>query len=400
MRFLFLLLVLVPRSRSQSQEPPPTSNGYRCSSDRSIYPCQAYAFYRAGSESGPYPPLLDLPSIGDVYGLSRLTIARASNLTANSSLTPNQPLLIPLTCACSSNLSYAPAPYQINSLDTFYTVSAYKYGNLTSYPAVETVNPTLTPTNLSVGANAVFPIFCQCPNRSSSKNILITYTFQPNDTFSALAAQFGTDVQSLVSINGAERHVTPYLTILIPVSKVPPPVILNHAKSPPSPSPSPPPSAIITVEKNDNGGVVMGLAIGLGLMGLLWAILLMGLVWGWRKGYFGKRKGNLEEQGIGKYNERRKFGRSLSDEKLMTDISEWLDKYKVYRMEELVEATAGFDRSRVIQGSVYRGVMDGEVYAIKKMKWNARDELKILQKVITLINFVYLFLYFPDESFL
>lgn len=143
-----------------------------------------------------------------------------------------------------------------------------------------------------------------------------------------------------------------------------------------------------------------GLAIGLGLMGLLWALLLMGLVWGWRKGYFGKRKGNLEEQGIGKYNERRKLGRSLSDEKLMTDISEWLDKYKVYRMEELVEATAGFDRSRVIQGSVYRGVMDGEVYAIKKMKWNARDELKILQKVITLINFVYLFLYFPDESFL
>lgn len=401
MIFLFLFLTLLPESSGQnsSSQSPPTSNGYNCSSDPSIYPCRAYAFYRAGSWPGPYPPLLDLPSIADLYGLSRLTVARTSNLTANTTaLSPNQPLLIPLTCGCggggggggASNISYAAETYQINSGDTYYQVSSFKFGNLTSYPAVINLNPSLQPTKLPIGVDVTFPIFCQCPSRNSSRTTIISYTFQPNDTFSRIASQFGSDVGSLISVNGPEKSVKPYLTILIPVSKVPPPVILNYA------APPPPPAADVG---NDNDGAVIGLSIGLGLMGLLCAVLGLGLVWLWRGGYFGKRRDWGEEEGGGKYKSKdsRKFERSASDEKLMTDISEWLDKYKVFSVEELAEATAGFDRSRLIQGSVYRGVIDGEVYAIKKMKWNACDELKILQKVIyicTLANSVCFYICF------
>lgn len=381
MILLFLFLILLPESNGQnsSAQKPPTSNGYNCSTDRSNYPCQSYAFYRAGPEPGSYPPLLDLPSIADLFGLPRLTIARASNLTANTTaLSPNQPLLIPLSCACGGapNISYAAEHYQINPDDTYYRVSSYKFGNLTSYPAVISLNPSLQPLNLNVGVDVIFPVFCQCPNKNSSKTTLITYSFQPNDTFSNIASEFGTDVQSLISVNGPEKSVVPYLTILIPVSKVPPPVILNYAPLPPPPPPH---------VGNDNNSTVIGLSIGLGLMGLLCAALGLGLAWLWRGGYFGKRRREMgEAEGRGKYDdskEVRKFERSVSDQKMMTDISEWLDKYKVYAVEELVEATAGFDQSRLIQGSVYRGVMDGEVYAIKKMKWNACDELKILQKV-------------------
>lgn len=393
MRFLFLFLILpVLRSNARSPQPPPTSNGYNCSSDRSLYPCQSYAFYRAGSQAQPgqYPPLLDLPTIADLFGLPRLTIARATNLSSNASaLSPGQPLLIPLTCACGgpANISYAPVHYQINPSDTYYTVSAYKFGNLTSYPAVTAVNPDLVPTNLTVGVDVVFPMFCQC---SVNGSILITYSLQPNDTYASLASDFGSDPRSLASVNGPESEQKAYLTVLIPVSKVPPPVILNYKETT-----APPPVAV--VEKRGRDGVVAGLAVGLGLMGLLWAVaVVVGLVWIRRKGYFGKGGSKWrEEERRGKYGEnRREFRRSVSDEKLMTDISEWLDKYKVYRMEELVEATAGFDRSRLVQGSVYRGMMDGEVYAIKKMKWNACDELKILQKVTNKhINFIFFFFF-------
>ncbi|KAK9287797.1 hypothetical protein L1049_016237 [Liquidambar formosana] len=66
---------------------------------------------------------------------------------------------------------------------------------------------------------------------------------------------------------------------------------------------------------------------------------------------------------------------------LMADVSDCLDKYRVFGIEELVNATDGFSESCLIQGSVYKGCIDGEVYAIKKMKWNACEELKILQKV-------------------
>ncbi|GFP83762.1 hypothetical protein PHJA_000519700 [Phtheirospermum japonicum] len=57
-----------------------------------------------------------------------------------------------------------------------------------------------------------------------------------------------------------------------------------------------------------------------------------------------------------------------------------LDKYKVFKLEELKMATKGFDDKCLIQGSVYKGCIDGEWFSIKKMKWNAYEELKILPK--------------------
>nr|GMD69816.1 serine/threonine receptor-like kinase NFP [Ipomoea batatas] len=66
---------------------------------------------------------------------------------------------------------------------------------------------------------------------------------------------------------------------------------------------------------------------------------------------------------------------------LMADVSDCLDKYKVYTMEQLWEATDGFNDNCLIQGSVYKGSIAGDMLAIKKLKWNAREELKILQKV-------------------
>nr|XP_010910680.2 serine/threonine receptor-like kinase NFP [Elaeis guineensis] len=117
----------------------------------------------------------------------------------------------------------------------------------------------------------------------------------------------------------------------------------------------------------------------MGLLAILLALVLV-LYLGERK-----KKGREGKKGPGGWNNQgggeRRFGRSGSDEKLMTDISEWLDKYKVYGIEELRQATSDFDYSRLIQGTVYKGTIDGEVFAIKKMKWNACDELKILQKV-------------------
>lgn len=73
---------------------------------------------------------------------------------------------------------------------------------------------------------------------------------------------------------------------------------------------------------------------------------------------------------------------------LMADVSDCLDKYRVFGIDELKEATNGFRENYLIEGSVYKGSINGEVYAIKKMKWNACEELKILQKVLMSFHFV------------
>ncbi|KAI6693356.1 hypothetical protein NL676_021066 [Syzygium grande] len=57
------------------------------------------------------------------------------------------------------------------------------------------------------------------------------------------------------------------------------------------------------------------------------------------------------------------------------------DKYRVFGIDELKEVMEGFSSKCPIQRSVYKGCVDGKVFAIKKKKWNAYEELKVLQKV-------------------
>ncbi|KAH7653474.1 Non-specific serine/threonine protein kinase protein [Dioscorea alata] len=359
---ILLLCFLALLHQSQGQ-----SNGYNCSDDRTIYPCRAYAFYRAAAEQ-------DLATVGDLFGVSRLMIGRASNLSLAAAISPGDPLLIPLTCTCggaTSNLSYAPTTYQILSGDTFYAVSTYKFQNLTAYPAVEAVNPTLIPTQLQIGVDVTFPIFCQCPSKSSkAMAALITYVFQPSDSYRSIASNFGSDVPSLVSMNGPETKIMHFTTVLVPISRIPPSMMLNRSSALLLPPP----------RSTDDHRVVVGLTIGVATMVVLWVLLLSSLAWQWRRRWRARR-GQSEKTAIKKKKKKMLGSPQPSDEYLTVDISDLLDKYRVFELDELRHATSDFDRSRLINGSVFKGIINGQVFAIKRMKWDATDELKILQKV-------------------
>ncbi|CAN6715681.1 unnamed protein product [Malus baccata var. baccata] len=51
-----------------------------------------------------------------------------------------------------------------------------------------------------------------------------------------------------------------------------------------------------------------------------------------------------------------------------------------FGIEKLREATDGFRENSLIEGSVYKGFVNGDFFAIQKMKWNACEVLKILHK--------------------
>jgi LysM repeat protein len=380
---LCLCALLTPaRSQTGNRTAAPASvQGFNCSAN-STYPCQAYALYRAGLGN----VTLDLAAVGDLFGVSRFMIAHANNLSVTSKPTAGQPLLVPLHCRCPSGSpdAYAPTQHQIAAGDTFWILSTTKLQNLTQYQAVERVNPTLVPTDLSIGVMATFPIFCQCPAASdNATTALVTYVIQPGDTYASIAADFAVDARSLVNLNGPEQGTQPFSEILVPLrGQVPqslPPIILRNNASGGTPA-SPPPSALPgpAVVSDDRNGVVTGLAVGLGVVGALWLLLLACL---WRRL---KAKGRRVDQVVGgDVVEGGRFAKSGSggNRFLVNDISEWLDKYRVFEVEELERGTGGFDDAHHIQGSVYKASIDGEVYAVKKMKWDACEELKILQKV-------------------
>ncbi|KAJ8443959.1 hypothetical protein Cgig2_020805 [Carnegiea gigantea] len=371
--FLFtnLLLLLYQIHHSQAQ---PSTYGYVCSpnTNTSGYPCQTYVFYRATS-----PDFLDLASIGDLFSVSRLSIAKPSNISNPSfSLLPGQGIFAPISCGCNpvqnktlNFLSFANLTYTFKKDDTFYYVSTHHFGNLTTYQAVEVVNPTLVPEDLQIGSDAYFPIFCKCPNITqlqNSVNFLVSYVFQPGDSLDSVASKFGVTKQAIVDVNRA--NIGPFDTVFVPVAKLP------HLNQPPGVAP-----VVGVVEKKENKGAVVGLGVGLGICVLL-LVLVCGF-WVYREAWFRR---SMEEEGLKEQKLEkggRKYMKEMEQNLLLADVSDTLDKYRVFEIDELRKATDGFHERCVVQGSVYKGFIEGKVYAIKKMKWNAYEELKILQKV-------------------
>ncbi|KAL8100175.1 serine/threonine receptor-like kinase NFP [Apium graveolens] len=358
--FLFFLCC---NSQAQIQPTNPAYSGYNCNASQTISPCQTYVFYQARS-----PDYLDLASIADLFSVSRLMISHPSNISSPSSpLIAFQSLFIPIQCSCnkintSRSISYAGLNYTIKKGDSFYLVSRNHFQNLTRYQSVQVVNPSLVPTNLEIGVNVIFPIFCKCPTKAqlgNQTNYLISYVFQPSDNLSSIATKFGSDTQSIIDVNGDEIKI--FDTVFVPVSQLP-----NITQ---------PVVAPVLPEKTERKAKVRGLSIGLAICGIL-LILVCGM-WGYRENLIKKNRGKYKDV------EKSKMGKKKRAEEvnLMADVSDCLDKYRVFGIDELVEATDRFHDKWILQGSVYKGSINGELYAIKKMKWDACEELKILQKV-------------------
>lgn len=374
--FIFIFIIFFFFLCSEAQ---PDTTGYNCTVNQTVSPCQTYVFYRATA-----PNFLDLASIGDLFSVSRLKISTPSNISSPSApLVQNQPLFVPITCGCNSvpndtrTISFANISYTIKEGNTFYIVSSQYFGNLTTFNSVMIVNPTLVPTNLTIGVNVVFPIFCKCPTAAQQRNqvnYLVSYVLQPNENLSTVASFFGVQFTAITEFNG-ENH-SAFDTIFVPLRQLP---VLSQPVSVPVPPPG---------ESDDREGAVIGLSVALGIVAVL--LVLVGGVWLYRE-RSQKRTIKLWED---EEKQNRKIGKASRgsnknynavskdmEVSLMADVSGCLDKYRVFGIDELEEATEGFHESCLIQGSVYKGSIDGEVYAIKKMKWNACEELKILQKV-------------------
>ncbi|XP_021722168.1 serine/threonine receptor-like kinase NFP [Chenopodium quinoa] len=384
--FLILLLFLNIIHHSKSE---PTTNGYTCTinSTTTNFPCQTYVLYRAKP-----PDFLDLASIGDIFNVSRLTISKPSNISNPSlSLLPNQPLFIPISCGCHpvqnqtlKSISFVNMTYTFKPRDNFYYVSTKIYGYLTTSQSTEIVNPNLDVHNLPVGGEYIFPIFCKCPNNTQLRNnvsFLVSYVFQPDDNLSSIASLFGVTRQSIVDVNGDNPKI--FDTVFVPVSKL---VKLNQPIQPPgapnNQTNSGSNQTIVVNSKSDHKGAAVGLGVGMGV-----SILLLVLVSGvsiYREVDYRKKS---KERDFEVINRQENVGnekmilKQLEQNLLLADVSDTLDKYKIYEIDELRKATDGFDEKSVIYGSVYKGCIDGKFYAIKKMEWNAYEELKILQKV-------------------
>lgn len=361
-------LIFAASKVTAAQITPSVDTDYSCSADTPSS-CDTYVTYRAR------PPYMDLGSISDLLGVSRLSIAEASRLASEGApLFPDQILLVPIKCFCNGSHYFSNVTYQIKKGDNFYTVSTGAFENLTNYNFVEDMNPTLNITNLTIGVEAVLPLLCKCANHSiSDKGIqyLITYVWQPFDDPSTVSKMFGASATDVVRENNYRNFTAAIcLPVLIPVKS---PMIMQ-----PHPSPA--------GTKNSRHRWI--LVAGLSVAGSLTIVLsfLMAYMY-----LVCKKKKTLEHQSscleTSDHIQTKKGSidetfepKTIIQDKLLPGVSGYLGKPMVYDLNIIMEATMNLSERFRIGKSVYRAIIKDQVVAVKKTN-DAAEELSILQKV-------------------
>ena len=196
----------------------PTANAgtnFSCFSESPVS-CQTYLSYRARPSD-----YMNIGNISDLFGVSRLSIVIANNLSSDDvKLKHNQILLIPITSSCNGSFFFSNVTSRIKTGDSLNSASINTFQNLTDYHDVQELNPSLNPNRLKVGMEVVFPLLCKCVNKElEEKGIrhLITYVWQPGNGILAVSSAFNASSVDILTEN--YRNFSD--AVCLPVSKLP-----------------------------------------------------------------------------------------------------------------------------------------------------------------------------------
>lgn len=338
--------------------------------------CRTYIVYRTQA-----PDFLDLSHVSDLFGVSRLSMMKANNLPSEDVIfLPDQLVFVPILCGCTENQSFANITYDIKSGDSFYLVSIGAFENLTDYHAVQDSNPTLVPTKLKVGQEVTFPIYCKCPAKAQldqGVNFLVTYVWQLGDDVSALSKRMNSSDNAIMAANN-NRNLSAAVAfpILIPMSMLPrvsSPIYYNSTPLP--------------VKENHKSVTV--LIIIASLLGFLLVLLSSFLVISYCKRcpqkWLCRMASGLETTDLLKsksmFSSDDTLSPNMAVDKLLTGVTEYIDKPVVFETKTIIEATMNLDQRFRLGSSVYRATLKGEVFAVKERKGDVTEEVNILRKI-------------------
>ncbi|BBH07869.1 hypothetical protein Prudu_019919 [Prunus dulcis] len=132
--FYILLLFFFTTQILAQPAPSNSSTSFSCSVDAPPS-CDTYVSYLA------QPQFLSLGNISHLFGVSSLSITKASNLVSEQiRLIAGQLLLVPITCGCTGNSYFSNITYEIKKGDNYYLVSINSFENLTNWHAVLDMN--------------------------------------------------------------------------------------------------------------------------------------------------------------------------------------------------------------------------------------------------------------------
>uniref|UniRef100_A0ACD5XIE5 Uncharacterized protein n=1 Tax=Avena sativa TaxID=4498 RepID=A0ACD5XIE5_AVESA len=347
-------------------------------------PCDTFVVYRTQS-----PGYLTLGGISDLFGVSRALIVSANNLTADAEdgvLLPDQPLLVPVECGCTGNSSFANVTYPIQSGDTYYALALTAYENLTSYGLVQELNPDAPANKLKVNEEVIVPLFCRCPTPAErTDGVLqhVTYLWRPADDMSGVSRLMNASTEAIAEANNVSVDFTSVTTqpMLIPVSQRPQLPPLQYTAS----------TGDAGARRRRPPGVAIAVTVAVTFV-VCAALCVAALAYQrYRRDTATVQLGsrfvsprlpcwNQKEVHTSSSIARMIINKGGGD-KLLTSVSQFIDKPLLFGTDEIMEATMNLDERYRLGTSFYRAKLDGEVFAVKPVKGDVSAELRMTQMV-------------------
>ncbi|THG08561.1 hypothetical protein TEA_015921 [Camellia sinensis var. sinensis] len=182
--------------------------------------------------------------------------------------------------------------------------------------------------------------------------------------------RFNVSARSVAYANGfseEDQTIYTFTTILIPLPTAP----LSSQTIIHDPPAIPPPPPPITRNRKSKKGLIVGIATGLSVMVLLFFVLFVGFL-----------QHNRNKVHVVAWKDREgKKKKEVLTKDVLVGIARVEQVLKVYKFKELEAATENFSHENRLRDSVYRGLLHGKVFAIKKMSTDVSKEVKILNKI-------------------
>ncbi|XP_043713936.1 lysM domain receptor-like kinase 4 [Telopea speciosissima] len=323
--------------------------------------CQSYLIFRS---QHPYDTVL---SIAGLLGSDPSQLAQINSVSDTATFETKEEVIVPINCSCSGQYYQANTTYSVQPNDTPFVIANDTFQGLSTCQAIQ--NQDNTPdTNLKIGQRIPIPLRCACPTKNQTDygiKYLLSYIIIHGDTVFRISTQFGANTTETLAANGLSENsvIYPSTTLLVP---------LRNPPSLPPPPPSPPSSASQSKASNKTLTYLV-IAVGIAIILVIFLISLFFFL-------HTLKRNKTDLMLVSKSSKVHSIVTSdpLESSELLAGIAQSI---KVYKFDELQSATKNFSPNCRISGSVYRGTINGDLAAIKKINGDISKEINFLSKI-------------------
>ncbi|KAL5071981.1 hypothetical protein RYX36_022868 [Vicia faba] len=335
-----------------------TCNGFNKS-------CMAFLTFRSKS------PYNSVNAISNLTSSSPKELARINGATLLTVFPPGKEVIVPVNCSCLTNDYYqAETKYILGQNPTYFVVANDTFQGLTTCDSLMRANP-YGEFDLLPRMELQVPLRCACPTYHQKINgtkYLLTYSVTWGDNISNIATRFNVTEGSLVDANGFSTQAQvlyPFTTVLIPFPSEPASSTTIVANDPPTPQ-----DCSFKMCKSKKKTLLIALTTSVLVMCAFLFVLVLFLL----------RKKSVR---LFKRRVRGKKKTEVFSEEIREEIAFIEHLSKVYRFEEIKEATENFSSKNRIEGSLFRGVFNNgkEVLAVKRMRGDVSKEVNLLKRI-------------------